>query len=373
MARTEMAEDLAMPNRKSKILNSKSPRSAFTLMELLIVITIIAIIAGLALSGLASAVNDARVARTRAQISKIDTLIMERWEGYRTRAVPIRIPPGLSPRIAAQMRIHALRDLMRMELPDRRTDVINGPCDYDPRLDAMNNPIQNRMTSPSLRNSYLRLVNRQAGSLAGWTEPSQGAECLYLILATMKDGDKSALEFFTPDEIGDVDGDGMKEILDGFGRPIEFLRWAPGYTIEQPGPDLEWGVANTDDNGNMVDDEFAEFLLAGDDFTFNLTTQSRNRDASPDPFDPLKLDVTSFGLKPLIFSSGLDRKFDIFSDLIPAEGPFHSYSPGTNDDWPLPCVRFVNTLPLCGTPMDRDNDGTLDYVDNLTNHYIEPQ
>jgi hypothetical protein len=189
----------------------------------------------------------------------------------------------------------------------------------------------------------------------------------------MKDGDKSALEFFTPDEIGDVDGDGMKEILDGFGRPIEFLRWAPGYSIEQPGPDLERGVAGNDDNGNMATDEFAEFLLAGDDFTYELTPQSRNRVEYPDQFDPIGLDLTSFGLRPLIVSSGPDKEFDLFTDLITAEGPPHRYSGGGNNDFPLPCIRFLPTVPLCGTPMDRDGDGVLTYGDNITNHFIEPQ
>ena len=30
------------------------------------------------------------------------------------------------------------------------------------------------------------------------------------------------------DDTIDTDGDGMKEILDAWGNPIEFLRWAPG-------------------------------------------------------------------------------------------------------------------------------------------------
>lgn len=363
-----------MTNLKSEIRNLKL-RSAFTLMELLIVITIISILAGVALSGLVSAVNDARVARTRAQINKIDALIMERYESYRTRPVPIRVPAGTPPPVAAQMRLHALRDLMRMELPDRRSDVVDGPCDYDPRIDAMGNPVINRMASPSLRNSYQRQAERNAGAAwatTGWTPSAQGSECLYLILSTMKDGDKSALDFFTPDEIGDLDGDGMKEILDGFGRPILFIRWPAGYTQQQPGPDGQWGVAGTDDDGNSITDDYSEYLAAGSDDIIMLTTlQTRNTQEAPDPFDPLGVDGPRYALKPLIASSGLDKEFDIFTDNL--ANPLHRYSPGSTDNnYPLPFNVFADGY-LPGTVGDRDSDGNETWADNITNHFIEPQ
>jgi prepilin-type N-terminal cleavage/methylation domain-containing protein len=172
-------------------------RSAFTLMELLIVITIIAILSGLVLSGLASAVNDARVARTRAQIQKIDTLIMERYESYRTR--PVRAPSNSNPLFAAQGRVSVIRELQRMELPDRRTDIFNLTTN-PPTLEiaATGIPIV------SLQRSYARLAIRALGGnssdsttwtvVNNWSRTHEGSECLYLILATMKDGDKSALD-----------------------------------------------------------------------------------------------------------------------------------------------------------------------------------
>src|SRR5687768_14126159 len=74
--------EFKIQNPKSKIQN----RSAFTLTELLITITIITILSGLGLSAYTGAIDLARDQRTRAMIDKIDTLIMERYEGYRTRA-----------------------------------------------------------------------------------------------------------------------------------------------------------------------------------------------------------------------------------------------------------------------------------------------
>jgi prepilin-type N-terminal cleavage/methylation domain-containing protein len=379
-----------MTNPKSKIQNPKSPPRGFTLMELLIVITIIAILAGLVVSGLIGATNQARAARTRAQIMKIDTLIMERYEGYRTRAV--RVPHNPSAIVTAGNRLSVLRELMRFELPDRKTDVTD---------DSGLTPAQ---PTPSLTLSYRRLTLRAAGSFSSWSRQHQGAECLYLILATMKDGDKSALDYFSPDEVGDVDGDGMKELLDGWGQPIEFLRWAPGYS-EHPGPDTEWGFANVDDDGNGVPNDIYEAGWPGSDDIKPLTLQTRiafkhptnlNIEYAPDPFDPLKIDSRwssanpPFALKPLIFSAGQDKVYDVttvLEDPNPPSGPgpvdfrysrtgFYPAPPDgstrpANDPYFWPPLSWTNQFPL-GTPNDANADGTIS-TDNITNHFDEGQ
>src|SRR5947209_14705922 len=68
-------------------------RQAFTLQELLIVMMILTIMGGMTLSALSGAANMAREQRTRAIIAKLDLLINDRYEGFRTRAVPVSIPP----------------------------------------------------------------------------------------------------------------------------------------------------------------------------------------------------------------------------------------------------------------------------------------
>ena len=39
-----------------------------------------------------------------------------------------------------------------------------------------------------------------------WTPQHQHAECLYLILASMRDGNTTGLDFFSEGEIGDAEG-----------------------------------------------------------------------------------------------------------------------------------------------------------------------
>jgi hypothetical protein len=361
---------------------------------------VLSILAALVTVGLASAVTDARVSRTRTVINKIDALIQERWEGYRTRSVPIRIPPTTHPQHAqwaARARLYALRELMRMEMPDRITDVLNLST-APPTLQTTVIP---GIPRSSVQQSYYRLALRNAAggvpaNLTNWTTTHQGSECLYLILSTMKDGHKGAINYFSTDEIGDTDGDGMKEILDGWGRPIEFLRWAPGYS-QHPGPDGGWGISGTDDDGNTVNDDIFEAGWPGSDDVAASPTTLQTRIAvqhptrtdvsfAPDPYDPVRVDPRvckvalsgpffslpgtpiniatdddTFALKPLIFSAGIDGTYDVNT-----QGGLVANTMDPPND---PYYRDPSTGIQAGMVGDADGDGNpRGWADNITNH-----
>jgi hypothetical protein len=305
-------------------------------------------------------------------INKIDSLIDERWEAFRTRAVPLpRLQNVPSTIVVARSRLYMLRELMRMELPDRITDITDGTV--IPTL-----PVS------SLTQSYRRLALRATGgTIANWTTTHQGSECLYLILATMKDGDKSALDYFSTDETGDIDGDGMKEILDGWGRPIEFLRWAPGFS-QHPGPDAGWGVSGTDDDLNGTADDIFEAGWPGSDDIVPITPQTRvavkhptrtDIPFAPDPYDPVRTDprwasanTTPFALKPLIFSAGLDGTYDVNTQ----GGLAYSTTNPPNDPYfadPVSGMQAGMVYNATAANGDIDGDGyPRGWADNITNH-----
>lgn len=208
-------------------------RRGVTLTELLIVIGLMAFLASLALVGLWEAQEVARESRARAQVQRIEALLMERWDDYASRAVPLRISrvnvvgltnPGSDSNRASfeRARVNALRETARFELPDRMEDVVNFA--NAPSL----LPVTRTLGShPALLSGYRRMLDA-TNTTNPWTPKFQGAECLYAIVAATYKGDENGLTFFKPSEIGDKDGDGRPEILDPWGNPIEFIRWAPG-------------------------------------------------------------------------------------------------------------------------------------------------
>jgi prepilin-type N-terminal cleavage/methylation domain-containing protein len=93
---------------------------AFTLIELMVVIAIIALLAAVVLSALGTATEQAKAQRTRAIINKLDQLVMEKWDSYRTRAVPITYSVGDSPRARTTTRLNALRELVIFAVTPKR-------------------------------------------------------------------------------------------------------------------------------------------------------------------------------------------------------------------------------------------------------------
>lgn len=299
----------------------RAAHRGFTLVELMVVVMIISVLATITLFALVNAGEAAKKARTRMQIAKIHDLIMPLWESYLTRRAPVNTA-GMTPKAAAKARVDAMRELVRLELPDRFSDV----------MQTNGSKVKKSLPSyPALYEGYHRRA-----TTAAWHNPQtpgdnykhQGAECLYMIVAQTRDGDSSGLEHFRADEIGDVDVDKMPEILDGWGTPIRFLRWAPGFV--KPNSSLQNGT-------------------------------------DPDPFDPTGVYSGTFALFPLIMSAGADKEWDIGFDVASGSPlDYGSGLPGT------PVDAFANTS--LGSPDDNNsnNGGTpQEHFDNLHNHMID--
>jgi len=250
--------------RKWDLSPFSAARRGFTLVELLVVVSVIAILAGLVLGALNAARQSAREAKTKATITKLHNIVMERYESYRTRRVPINIPPNTSLNEVARRNLIGVRDLMRMEMPQTPLDVTQGPL--------------SSVARPALSHAFLARYNAQNPS-----EEYNMAEMFYMFV-TM--GDPEVREQFADNEVGDTDSDGWPEFVDGWGNPIMFLRWAPAFT--------------------------------------DSDIQSGDPDTDHDPFDPRRYQRTAYRLVPLIYSAGPDGIYDI----TPASNNLGGYDMG---------------------------------------------
>jgi prepilin-type N-terminal cleavage/methylation domain-containing protein len=354
----------------------KQRRRGFTLVELLMVIALIGMLSSAMLVALYAAGQTAKVRRTEQQVQRIHSLLMSRWESYQYRPLPIKTAGDAKAR--CWQRLRAIRELMRLEFPDRRTDVA-------PDVGA---PITPSLTAPSLWKSYNRRVarlwppdletgnvewhlvspfeNEETKEARTWTPEHQAAECLYMILANIREGDRNGLDFFTEDEIGDVDGDKMPEILDGWGKPINFLRWAPGF-VGQGISDLQTGDMDPGTDGDSGD--------------------------GGNILDPLKVDELwddgisdndPFMLVPLIFSAGPDAEYGIITEMEvsnPDDDGKHLFR-YTEDSHPYPnnpfhiqpklFARFGNRVPINPkSPFHPTNNPyRASSLDNISNHLL---
>lgn len=351
---------------KTKHVTTKS--AAFTLAEMMIVIAIVAVLTSMVVMALADSANMAKISRTKVQIRKLNNSVLEKWEQFETRSIPIKLPAGGErfPVNSSRIRLYVLRILMRMEMPERFSDVMFvdasaagnlTPADLDAdgnlqtigdqmslsayyrQVDGLGNPLNpiyvpidtvnasgaaqpfqiplNTYVNP-LNDFFFREVYRavqiyptlNGGQPMTWELllANQGAECLYLIMKSMQDEYGNALDAFADSEIGDFDGDGLLEIHDPWGTPISFLRWAPGLS--------ETGPPSTTSSISPI--------------------QSAVASEDPDPFDQMQADprfwpedmngngtidaaeITerqendTFRLVPLIYSAGQDRQYDIW-------------------------------------------------------------
>lgn len=224
-------------------------RRGFTLLELIVAFTIIALLAGLSLSGLAGARVRARIDKTKLTIQKIHEIIIAQHEEYAGRRVSL---PAPTDRIQlARDRLRTIRRIMVREMPDAWADVQGSPA-------AVNALPVSFQTGPVYAYASAKALGPSAAN--------GGAECLYLI-ATRGRGDPEAMQRFRSEEVGDTDSDGAPEFLDAWGQPITWIRWAPGFTspLQKPDP-----------------------------VNFH------------DPFDSQMVDTAGYALVPLIVSSGPD-------------------------------------------------------------------
>lgn len=300
----------------------------FTLVELLVSLVIISMLGSLSLAGLAAVRQRGKADKTRSTIRKLHEIIMPQYESYLDR----RVPSGGGPA--------KIRWLMTLELPD-----------------VLDNVPANQGAADTLAtvNSYVgtgvvRAYASYRQSLPTWSDADyQSSECLYMIV--MRSGfEPEAMEGFRTDEIGDVDGDKAMEFLDGWGQPIAFFRWAPGFVSDTT-------PTHASVNSTVRTPRAFSPIQIADPTNIH------------DPFDTAGSEPASYALLPLIVSAGPDGEYGL-----------KTKGKGLGSGWAfgaVPCTYDADSgsgpssagLQLVGEPTTWTTAAvSTDYLDNITNH-----
>lgn len=259
-----------MPRR---LATPKPSLAGFTLIELMVTITIIAILSSLSLAGLAVARQRVKADRTELTIRKIHEVVMPHYERFLTRSIPdpsyVVVGNLVRDNLSKKgSKLIAKRRMIARELPDGWKDLRAPESGVNPNFGSYESGISRRLLSAAIATGTMPVADQFSD-----------AECLWLSVIRGGYADPAIVGNFREDEFGDKDGDGQREFIDGWGNPIRFLRWAPGFVSRyQP-----------------------------------LRANSESADTrSHDAFDQAAIDpVARITLYPLIFSGGPDGQPDI--------------------------------------------------------------
>lgn len=186
-------------------------RQAFSLVELLVVVSIILVLMAMLGAGVSAARGSQRKQATQALIARIDEVLKQQFATYSSRSVPASALTGSNKSAA---RAAYLRRLASAEMPDSWVDVqaIVSNTAGVPRTPA--------------QSAYVGVFQAIRAVNSAWpTSDYADAECLFMIV--MQGGIADCLDCGALGSTakGDVDGDGAFEFLDAWGNPIRYVLW----------------------------------------------------------------------------------------------------------------------------------------------------
>jgi prepilin-type N-terminal cleavage/methylation domain-containing protein len=345
----------------------RSTRRGFTIVELMMVVGILLFLIAASAVVVRNIGNTAREKATIATITKVNGLLTERIESMRKALNSTKNNDQLS------------------QLVVQKYNTLRARSDIKGKASAISRPVVEIMVMKDIfRDNFPQMggespsidaaMGPNAGKITGSADGgiSNSSEYLYHVLTQHDIYGVSPVgeDNFSPSEIADTDADGLKEFVDGWGKPLRFYRWPTrlikpdGSTVTNasrraaralisslpPAPSSGLNEADPlnidpDDPLNRIlhDDNRLGGLLAP---LFNTTTGFPAAYTLPEYATPATYSI------PLVVSAGVDDALGLYE-------PFDATRNGV----------------LCQPWNDSDTDGALpatprsEYLfDNITNH-----
>jgi prepilin-type N-terminal cleavage/methylation domain-containing protein len=273
-------------------------RAAFTLIELLVVIAIIAILLSLAAAGAFRAFDASRRSTTETILQAVDQLLHKAWDKVVADAKREPIPPAVlafAGNDANRARVIWIKLRLMEAFPQSFVEISN-PLVYA----TPPNPQYPQLTIgpliPPGQRHYLPTYQQKLNqSTLGNNNPlTQSSACLLLALSEINRGGGTTLR---PDQfrIGDTDGDGLPEFLDGWGNPLFFVRFATGN-----GGGLQSAFPTTDPRMSQYRDPLDPDGWLARPWSYQTQYQQLVHPVSPTGGPP------TFYVAPVLFSAGRD-------------------------------------------------------------------
>jgi prepilin-type N-terminal cleavage/methylation domain-containing protein len=206
---------LEAPPGKAGPAPLEAPR-AFTLTELLVVISIVLVLMGLLSAAVAGARGSAKRLSTKTFIDKLDAVIQEQYARYDSIAVPLASIPASIANKAAGRAWFIRRNYITGDLPDRWSDV----------------EFMTAQSGTAGQFPLDRISGSQRAYIGFWnslnpkpTAQYQGAECLFMIINVGGIADCLDCGDLRGAARGDKDRDGAPEFWDEWSNPIGYLLW----------------------------------------------------------------------------------------------------------------------------------------------------
>jgi prepilin-type N-terminal cleavage/methylation domain-containing protein len=200
-------------------------RRGFTLLEVLIVVSIVALLASFLVMAIGSSIKQAREAATRTTLLKLDGLLQQRLDAFRvlmdTPQKQNELKAGLS---AKQKELVQTYPELRHVMNDKLVQLLIYKEYY-------------RRGFPQRvgDNNFLGNTGQPfAGNVAN---PAESSEFLFWLVTQADTFGVPAVDDseFTSAEVADTDGDGRMEFVDAWGQPLRFYRW-PTRLLRPTGP-----------------------------------------------------------------------------------------------------------------------------------------
>lgn len=310
-------------------MSTKPLRRGFTLIELLIVVAIIGILMSLAGMAVMSTVSGARVAATKATMTKVQRQLQSRIEA-----------------VSRAFRDQQSANQLFAEIAAVEKTATRAAGRFNPVKAALMRKVYMRAFLPQTWNEARFLLKR-----AGKTPPvsinpqpgneTESAEVLYFLLsdASIVGFTPANQDLFAGNEVRDTDKNGALEIVDGWGLAVRFYRW-PTRLLRPAGWEGEENEIRATDAIKADDFTRAQILIEGLPTSLKIPpNRSTPTSLAQDPDDSLNVLVPGNGWisttaqitefessntspfpfhtiftwhSPLVVSSGPDRKFGIY-------------------------------------------------------------